>query len=504
MGLSVPTSLPAPTGGWNARDSIAAMEAKDAVTLENLWPSTTSVVLRNGFTNHRTGLPDQVQSLIDYNGAATETLFGISDGKIYNVTASGVVGAALVSGLTNSKWQHINIATGGGNYVELCNGADGVYTYDGTNWTDQSASITGVTAANLIHINLHKNRVWFIEVNTLRAWYLPTQSITGAASALDLRAYCPHGGYLMAMGTWTIDAGYGVDDLAVFVTNQGDVAVFRGTDPASASTWALVGIWFIGAPIGRRCMMKFGGDLLIITEDGLQSMAQALQSSRTRPEASLTDKIRSQMASAAQSYSSNFGWEIANFPPQNMLILNIPVSAGANQQQYVMNTITGAWANFTGWAANCWCLFSNNQLYFGGDEVVGRAWNSNADAGFHINFDALQAFNYFGSPGQVKRFTMMRPTLKVNGNLTIQGNINTDFDTTVPVSNLSMASIVASLWDTGVWDTDEWAGEMVLSSLWQGANGIGRAGAPYLAGSINGYELEWLATDVVYESGGIL
>ena len=504
MGLSVPTSLPAPTGGWNARDSIAAMEPNDAVTLTNFWPSTTNVQLRFGYTNHATGLPDQVETLIDYNGAATETLFGISDGKIYNVTASGAVGAAAVTGLSNSRWQHINITTAGGNFIEMCNGADGVYTYNGTNWVDQSASITGVTASTLIHINLHKNRVWFIQSSTLKAWYLPTISITGAAAALDLSAFMPHGGYLMAMGTWTIDAGYGVDDLAVFVTNQGDVAVFRGTDPASATTWALVGIWFIGAPIGRRCMMKFGGDLLIITEDGLQSMAQALQSSRTRPESSLTDKIRSQMASAVQNSRSNFGWEIASFPPQNMLILNVPVSSGANQQQYVMNTITGAWANFTNWQANCWCLFKNNELYFGTDTYVGRAWNGNADAGSNINFNALQAFNYFGSPGQVKRFTMMRPTLRINGNLTIKGNINTDFDTMTPVSELATVSIVESLWDTDTWDNAEWAGELVLSSLWQGANGVGRAGAPYLSGNINGYQIEWLATDVVFESGGIL
>lgn len=504
MGLSVPTSLPAPTGGWNARDSIATMEPNDAVTLENVWPSTTDVMLRYGYTKHATGLPDQVQSLIDYNGATTETLFAIADGKVYNVTSAGAVGAAVLSGLSNSKWQHINITTSGGNYIEMCNGADAVYTYDGTNWTSQAGNITGVTSSTLININLHKNRVWFIQVGTLKAWYLPTQSISGAAAALDLSAFMPHGGYLMAMGTWTIDAGYGVDDMAVFVTSQGDVAVFRGTDPASATTWALVGIWFIGAPIGRRCLMKFGGDLLIITEDGLQSMAKALQSSRTRPDSALTDKIQQKMTTAVTSYGANFGWEIATFPPQNMLILNIPVVAGNAQEQYVMNTITGAWANFKGWNANCWVLYSNNQLYFGGDEYVGRAWNSNADAGFNINFNALQAFNYFGSPGQVKRFTMMRPTLRINGNFTIKGNINTDFDTTVPISNLSTITINEAVWDTGVWDTDIWAGDLTLSSLWQGASGIGRAGAPYLTGMLNGYEVHWLATDVVMESGGIL
>jgi hypothetical protein len=55
----------------------------------------------------------------------------------------------------------------------------------------------------------------------------------------------------------------------VFVTDQGEVMVYRGTDPSSASTWALIGIWIVGAPIGNRCLMKYGGDLLVLTLDGL-------------------------------------------------------------------------------------------------------------------------------------------------------------------------------------------------------------------------------------------
>ena len=211
-------SLPAPVGGWNARDSLADMAEDDAVTLTNLFPSTTSVNVRNGYTKHSTGYSAAVETLMQYAGGATSELFAIAGGEIFDATAGGAIGAAEVTGLTNSRWQYVNLATAAGTFIELCNGADGVYTYNGTSWVDQSGNITGVTASNLIGINLHKNRVWFIESNTLRAWYLPTQSISGAAAALDLRAFCSRGGYLMAMGTWTIDAGYGVDDLAVFIT----------------------------------------------------------------------------------------------------------------------------------------------------------------------------------------------------------------------------------------------------------------------------------------------
>lgn len=495
-------SLPAPVGGWNARDSLADMEKDDAVSLVNLFPATTSVSLRGGYSRFSTGYGAQVETLISYSGGTTNKLKGIAGGSVYDATAGGAVGAAELSGLTNSRWQYVNLTTSGGSFIEMCNGADGVYTYNGSAWTDQSASITGVTASTLININVHKNRVWFIQSGTLKAWYLPTQAITGAANALDLSAFCPHGGYLMAMATWTIDAGYGVDDLAVFITSNGDVLVYKGTDPSSANTWALVGVWWLGSPVGRRCYVKWKGDLLIITQDGLVPLSGALQSSRLNPRVALTDKIDSAMSQAVINYGSNFGWQVIPYPRQDMLLMNVPVATGA-QQQYVMNTITGAWCSFQGWQANCFELF-NDLLYFGGNGYVGKAFSTAEDNGDSIFMDGLQAFNYFGLKGQQKRFTMMRPILLIDSTQQVNGGINVDFDQSAPVSSVGTASFTGALWDTGVWDTDVWTDTLSVSKQWQGASGVGYCGAPHLQANIDGATLQWLSTDVVMEVGGIV
>jgi hypothetical protein len=45
----------------------------------------------------------------------------------------------------------------------------------------------------------------------------------------------------MAMGTWTLDAGYGVDDYAVFITNNGEAIVYKGSDPSDPNDWSLIG-----------------------------------------------------------------------------------------------------------------------------------------------------------------------------------------------------------------------------------------------------------------------
>ena len=132
---STSASLPAPTGGWNARDSLGDMDEKDAVSLINFFPRTTDVVLRNGHTQDTTGLPGQVESFIPYQGAATKKLFAASGTAIYNVTTGGAVGAAVVSGLTNARWESINVATSGGNFAYAVNGLDKPLLYDGTTWT---------------------------------------------------------------------------------------------------------------------------------------------------------------------------------------------------------------------------------------------------------------------------------------------------------------------------------------------------------------------------------
>jgi hypothetical protein len=494
-------SLPAPIGGWNARDSLADMATTDAVMIENWFPSTSEVILRNGYVSHATGLPSQVETVMSYNAGTTKNLFAISDGEVYDVTAGGAVGAAVLTGLTNSRWQYINVSTTGGNYLYMANGLDAPRTWDGTVWA--TPSITGVTTTLLTNPNLHQNRVWFIQKGTLHAWYLPSGAIAGTANMLDMSSVAQYGGYLVAMATWTIDAGYGVDDLAVFMTSEGEVIVYKGTDPANASTWALVGIWRIGSPIGDRCWLKYAGDLLIISEDGVFPMSGALQSSRTNPKVAITDKIQRAVSESVTAYGENFGWQLLYYAKANQLWLNVPVQEFDNQQQYVMNTINKSWCQYTGWNANCWEIHEE-EPYFGGNGIVGKAWSGNSDDGNNIVADCLQAYNYAGAKGVLKRWTMARPILRSNGQPSVNININVDFDDTNNTAPISTTPTSYATWDSAIWDGSVWGGGMSIIKNWQGINGIGYCAGPRVNLVSNGIEVSWVATDFVYETGDVL
>lgn len=506
--LSRSASLPAPVGGWNARDSLGDMEPTDAVAMTNFFPGTNEVIMRAGYSEHATGLPGQVESIMVYaSPSGTTEMFAASGGAIYDVTVAGAVGAAVVSGLTNDRWQHVNISTSGGNFLYAVNGEDKPLLYDGAAWTPidgvSTPAITGVTTTDLVHVMMHKNRLWFTQKNTLKAWYLGTNAVGGAAAAFDLSSVADWGGYLMAMATWTIDAGYGVDDLAAFLTSEGEIIVYRGTDPSTANTWALVGVWQVGSPIGRRCFLKYAGDLLVICNDGVLPMSAALQSSRTNPKVALTDKIQWAVSESVTAYGANFGWELMYFPRENQLYLNVPVQEGATQQQYVMNSITKNWCNFDGWEANCWGLMSDAP-YFGGNTFVGLAWDGTADAGTNINADCLQAFNYFRSPGILKRWTMMRPILRTDGSPAVYANVNVDFDTSDTTASLTFLPPTFAVWDSGIWDTAIWGGALTVQKQWQGSTGIGYCAAPRVKVASNAVEVRWVSTDLVMERGGIL
>ena len=131
--VSRTASIQAPTGGLNAKDAIANMKETEAVTMDNWFPTPSSVDIRNGYASHVTGM-GAVETLMSYINGATQNIFGISGGSIYDVTTAGAVGAAVVSGLTNSKFQHITMGTAGGYYLMAVNGADKLRYYNGTAW----------------------------------------------------------------------------------------------------------------------------------------------------------------------------------------------------------------------------------------------------------------------------------------------------------------------------------------------------------------------------------
>jgi hypothetical protein len=499
-------SISAPVSGWNARDPIAEMSGTDAVILDNFFCTPFNVQVRRGAQLWASGT-SAVNTLASYSPqAAPIKLFAASGANIYDATAQGAVGAPVVAGQTSDKWQHVNFGTPAGTFLVMVNGQDKMQQFNGTTWTAidgaSTPAVTGVATTALISVNAFKSRLWFVEKNSMKAWYLPVISIGGAATSVDFSALFTNGGYLMAMATWSLDAGRGMDDHAVFISSEGQVAVFSGTDPASATTWSLIGVFTIGSPIGRRCYMDLGGDVTIICEDGLAPLSASLMSVTVNNKEMITDKIQHVISEYVTNFGSVQGWETQLYPRENMLIINIPLST-SESVQVAMNTISGAWSRFLGWNARTFELHGD-QLFYGGQNGIYKAYYGETDFGNNINFEALQSFNYFGTKTQLKHVKMARPIIMTNGSPSFALGINVDFDTAAPMGNPTFAPIPYGIWDSATWDNSFWGGGDQVKRDWQSVFGLGYCFAAHIKGAASNINISWNSTDYVLENGGVI
>ena len=259
----------------------------------------------------------------------------------------------------------------------------------------------------------------------------------------------------------------------------------------------------MGSPIGKRCMTKYAGDIVIISQDGLIPLSKSLMSSRINTSESLTDKIQHITSDYVSQYSANFGWETTLFPKENMLLINVPYSS-TQSYQLVMNTISGAWSRFIGWDAHCFEIHGDN-LYFGGEGVVGKAWDTQADNTTNIAFEALQSFNYFSSHGQLKQVKMLRPIISTDGTPSVLLGVNVDFDLTAPTGIPTFTTSNNATWDVATWDgAYTWGGDLQIKRDWQTAFGLGYCIAAHMKGTAKGVKMRWASTDFVLTAGGIL
>lgn len=507
----LPASIPPPVRGWNTIDSIAAMDPTFAIALDNWFPYQTSVKTRPGAEAWATGFTDRVFSLMTYSSGTNSQFFASTDSDFYDITTAGPVGASVHS-VANGLWDSLNFTTGAGvNYLVAANtsqAGDFVRAYNGSSWQiidgSSTPAITGVNTDDLSNLAVFKNRLWFIERNSLQAWFLPVGAF-GGATLFPLSAIFPRGGRLVQVETWTIDGGSGVDDLLVFLTSEGEAAVYKGTDPTSANTFGLVGVYYIGAPAGNedssRCLIKYGGDLLYVSTLGVGLFSQLLQSATIDRMQMFSRNIETAFQTAFARSGSELGWQVIQYSEGSFILVNIPLTdENGPYEQYVMNTTNTAWCRFTGWDGTCFGVF-DGKLFQGQANRVSRCWTGASDFGSNIVAFAKTAYNYFESRGQQKQWTLYRPIFESTGPLstTIAMGLSVDFSDSNIFSGSMGSSATPGQWDSALWDFAQWDGATVSRSWRTVFSPPGYCASLRLRIAANTISVSWLVTDYLYK-----
>lgn len=468
-------TIPASTKGWVANEAISMMDPQAAVVLDNFFPDPDGLRWRPGSQVFAT-TPETtpVETIMVWQGGSSTKMFACVGNKIYDVTNGGNVASAAVSGLSNNRWQWLEFSTPGGQFLVAVNGFDAPRFYDGTSWST-SPAITGPANPNaLVHVWASKRRLWFIESGTADAWYLAPNSIGGAATKFPLGSLMVKGGSLISGCTWTHDAGQGPQDYCVFLSSEGEVFVYAGTDPASSTTWSIVARFVVGRPIGRRCTLNIGADVVLLCSDGLMPGSQAINIDRAAAaRAAFTWNIQKAFTDAYALYGQNFGWQILSYAKGNMAIINIPTAEGVTSIQYVMNVLTGAWCRYLGLNASSWGI-RRDDLFFG--DVAGKVFQAeigSADNNTAIAATWISAFNDLGIKGRTKSARMARPVFITDPGIAAQVAVCVDYNIVAPTAAQSSPVLSGSLWGSARWGTARWAAQNNTMAKWVAVTGEG-------------------------------
>ena len=247
-------TLPAPIKGLNKKDPMSAMDALYAIEMDNYIPLDGKVELRPGYKIHTTfsGL-EKVKTLAAYRYPNEDRFFAFYDGKMFDITSPLSPIDKEIS-LSTSYCQTVQYK----NYLYILNGLDTPKAFYVDANGDEHLSDWGFSGGNLqatriVTGGVSKEFLWFVEKDSLRVWYAGTAgSVSGTLYAFDLSGVSKWGGAILAVANWTVDGGTGIDDLTVFITSEGEVLVYAGTNPNNASNWILKGSYKISKPIGYR------------------------------------------------------------------------------------------------------------------------------------------------------------------------------------------------------------------------------------------------------------
>jgi len=522
--------VPAPVGGLNARDSLAAMPETDAIILDNWFPQPTWVELRGGKVTLAT-FTGICQTLSAYNAiTGINQLFASvlngSVGSIYRVDNAGggsagspVVGGAggTIQAITSTQYDWIQFGTSSAEVLYLVNGADSPLLFDGTSWqavTSTSApySLTGGPSASNSQLNQvvrYKSRLWFVQKGTFNVYYLPQNVFSGALTLLNMASNFQEGGFLQLIATNSVDNSAGLNDYIAFISNLGEVVTFQGYDPASVSTWSEAAHFKIGRPLatGRRAWQKIGSDAVVACADGVVPLSKALVSDRSQPLIAITDKIRSAVNSDARTYPLNFGWQLQLYPFSTKLVLNVPTAANALSYQYVQNTISGAWCTFgkmnSPWNAICFEVMGDS-LFYGTVNSVAQCDTGTSDDGSAFLVTAKPAFSYMNEQDLLKLWTQCQPFFQVTGSLTLSITLNVDFSATGPTNTVPISSGNSAIWNVSLWSTPTfWGDATQIIKPWIGLPGLGYSASMQLRANVSGVQAKWQSTNYIYRPGGL-
>lgn len=477
------------------------------------WNSTAGYSIADGYTSDDWSTIQFATTggifLVGVNGADEGFIYDGSD--IYPFIAGGVwslafdaetdgftVGDDITGGTSGATATIVRVDSDGSTGTLLLRDITGTFADNevitgllsgsaDVNGTQQSAApgadFGSLTSADMSFVWAYKNRLYFCQKNSLSVWYLDVDSIGGTATEFPMGGIFANGGSLIFGQRWSLESGSdgGLSEQNIFVTTEGEVAIYQGTSPDEAATWTLVGVYRIGAPLGKRAYIRGGGDIAIATTVGLVPLSKAIQLDVTALNtATVSYKIADAWTDAIQLRGEE-NWQCIVWPQKKMAIVAPPDMVGSSSPvMFVSNTETGAWGRYRNWQGLSFAVYAG-QLYFGStDGRIYQAETGGLDDGETYSGAVVPLFNDMGFPAGVKVGKAVRARVRATTRIIDDTAILADFDLNLPVAPDATPPFASNQWGSAVWGESKWDASTpsVINQEWRSAGSVGYSLAP--------------------------
>lgn len=466
---------------------------------------------------------DGVTPLHLFNGT---DWFPLSSGTTYSLVVEGLTGAftGTMTGDTSTETATIasSVALGGDLWRVVITSPSGSFTTDepmtasggGTatmvgNVLSSPVNIAGVSTAALSQVWSYASRLWFVEKDTMKVWYLPTDAIGGTATSINLGSVFSGGGSVLFGAMWSSsDQGDGLDSRAIFVTTNGEVAVYVGTDPSSASTWSREGVYKIPPPMGKKAFCRVAGDVLILTVEGLVSVSEATQKDPAALSLSAVSRQIEPSWRETAATRASVPWEMAKWDEGNMGLVATPTSNpdAAGRQCFAVNLETGAWAKFVGWDARCFEVLAGAAYFGTNDGTVLLCDSGGTDDGQPYECRMMYHPTDLGASAVYKSVMMARGTFMSDATPSVAISVAVDYDETFQLTGGSLSPSLVAYWGSGIWGSSTWYSDPApyARTEWVSVGLSGFSVSPQLhvvSADPRETQLELLGLDLLYQVG---
>jgi hypothetical protein len=486
-------TIPAPTRGLVLNENESFMQPGGALVLDNWKPTMKGLAVRGGSKNW-TQLPETtpVVSMFSYISGNTHKMFAGNATKLYDVTSDPPV--LVKSGQTSGNYAASQLANQGGDWMIVVNDTgDYPLRYNGTTWETLnpaytpgagfppriSAPVTTPPATvqdghNLTYVWKYRNRFFFIEGGSMNAWYLPLNATGGVLSMIPLSGAATKGGKLLCGFTLSINAGDGIDDKNCFLTDQGEILIFTGSDPSTAANWRQEGRYATSQPLGMNAHLAIGGDVLIATVDGIIPISASINKDTSQLELAAITRAIKPMWRDEVNLKRALPWTMMKWDEYGGMFVTYPGGTPGAYTMGAVNIATGAWARFTGWDAMCFGRIREDAFFGTQDGRIVQCDRTGTDNGASYVCTMVGGWEMFSSQSATVVWRQARAAFTARYPFAPQLSATTDYQITIPAPPFPIPDPgTLDVWDQGVWGpTPGW------TPPWSPANPLPVQGAP--------------------------